>query len=442
MNRDNALQTIRSRFDEFERSLNGESATAFHGKRTAALERFMDMGFPTQRDEEWRFTSVQSVTEADFALHPRPEDALLNDIDAAGFLPGVDTAARLVFVNGHYIEQLSQGTGEQGGLTVRPFSQVLEAADAAAITDAGVDDSDENPFALLNLAFAVEGAVIHVRRGTAVERPVHLLFVSAGEEAGTAHPRVSVHLEHGAELTIVEQHDGRSQAGYVRNIVWNNVVEQGAILRHYKLQDEGPEARHIASTYARVAKDAQYENHYFGFGAALLRNNLHGVLAEEHAELTMNGLYAPYGDQHMDHHSVIDHAEPNCNSHELYKGVLRDRSRGVFSGKIIVRKDAQKTDAKQSNNNLLLSEDAQVDSKPQLEIWADDVKCTHGATIGRIDEEALFYLQSRGIGREQAHSMLSHAFASELIAHVKLPALRELLDALLHERLERNGISA
>jgi Fe-S cluster assembly protein SufD len=235
---------------------------------------------------------------------------------------------------------------------------------------------------------------------------------------------------------------GIGSGTYFRNVVTDTVVGEDAQVHVYKLQEESVQATHIATAYAHVSRGGNYRNHYFGFGGSLVRNNLHTVFGDEHAECTMNGLFIPMNAQHMDHHTVIDHAHANCNSHELYKGILLDNSRGVFSGRIIVRKDAQKTDARQSNNNLLLSENAQIDTKPQLEIWADDVKCTHGATIGRIDEEALFYLRSRGISGVQAHRMLSHAFASELLSHVQLPALREHVDNAIHLRLERNGTKA
>ncbi|MDT8324648.1 MAG: Fe-S cluster assembly protein SufD [Bacteroidota bacterium] len=438
MKKTQALQTVQTRFEEFEHGLNGAAASPLHARRKEALARFLEAGFPTMRDEEWRYTNINAVLDSEFARAPRPTTEAVGSIDVNAFLPGIDVAHRLVFIDGHFIEELSSQDTQMEGLTVRPLSAMIRK-DASLLTERflDIDDSDEYPFASLNMAFAEEGAFLHAKAGAVIEQPVHLLFLSTTGTAYAAYPRLQITVERGAQLSVIEQHAGGSGSPYFRSVVSECVVEEDARLLQYKLQEEGPAAQHFAAGYARVARGGDYQNHYFGFGAALLRNNLHTVLADEHAECTVNGVYIPMDAQHMDHHTVIDHAMPNGNSHELYKGILLDASRAVFSGRIIVRVDAQKTDARQSNNNLLLSNDAQIDTKPQLEIWADDVKCTHGATIGRIDENALFYLRSRGIPEQRAKNILSYAFASELLSHVQLPALREHLDQAIHTRLER-----
>ncbi len=443
MKKEQALTTVQTRFEEFERGLNGSAASPMHAQRKSALARFIEQGFPSQRDEEWRYTNINALLDSEFSRASLPGSSVLEGIDAASYLPGVDAAHRLVFVDGHYVQELSTVGDPVAGLTVMPLSVALrDHADLLQKTATNIDDSKDYPFTSLNTAFTEEGAFIHAEAGTHSEAPIHLLFLSTAGAVNAAYPRISILVGRGSELSVIEQHTGRGDGGYFRNVVVESIVEQDGQLRHYKLQEEGPDARHFAAAYARVARGGNFEHHYFGFGGALVRSNLHTVLDDEHAECTMNGVFIPMDRQHMDHHTVIDHAKPHCNSHELYKGILLDSARGVFSGRIIVREDAQKTDARQSNNNLLLSDDAQIDTRPQLEIWADDVKCTHGATIGRIDEDALFYLRSRGIPEEQANNIISYAFASELLSHVKLAALREHLDHVIHQRLERSWKSS
>ena len=443
MKNEQAIQTLQQRFTDFERGLNGASSTPFHARRKEAFARFIALGFPTLRDEEWRFTSLTPLLGSELSRPVTPSDQLLASIDVASYLPGIENAYRMVFVDGYHIPALSGPESSIPGVAVMPLSTALgKHAETLLERSTGIDDSGDNPFSAMNFAFAEEGAFLHVSPNTVCERPVHLLFLTSSDDESAAYPRIHIRAERGSEISVIEQHVGLGGGAYFRNVVTDSVVEEDAHVRVYKLQEESVQATHIASSYARVARGGSYHNHYFGFGGSIVRNNLHTEFGDEHAECTMNGLYIPMNTQHMDHHTVIDHAHANCNSHELYKGILLDNARGVFSGRIIVRKGAQKTDAKQSNNNLLLSENAQIDTKPQLEIWADDVKCTHGATIGRIDEDALFYLRTRGISSAQAHRMLSHAFASELLSHVQLPALRDHVDSAIHLRLERNGMES
>ncbi|MBN1447944.1 MAG: Fe-S cluster assembly protein SufD [Bacteroidetes bacterium] len=437
---DKALQTFRTNFEEFERGLNGAGNSAMHKRRRAAMERLSERGFPTMQDEEWRYTNLGGLLETQFE---RPTAELLPDttnIDPVSFL-GMEETVRLTFIDGVFCAELSDRALTSDALRVQDFASVLENdPDLILSLAGGIDDGDEHPFSLLNDAFTEQGAVIHVAKNATDLPPVHLLFLtSGGGQPLLISPRILIKAEANSELDIIEQYAGLGDGRSLTNIVVEIDVADNAHVHHVKLQEENEGAWHISAGYARIARSASYANHYFGFGSRLVRNHLHTRMDGVGAECILNGLFMPMDSQHMDHHTVIDHAQPHCNSHELYKGLLFDDSRGVFSGKIIVRPDAQKTDAKQANNNLLLSGNALVDTKPQLEIWADDVKCTHGATIGRLDEDALFYLRSRGLPKAKANSILSYAFASELVGRVRLGALRAHLDAAIHNRLERTG---
>jgi Fe-S cluster assembly protein SufD len=272
-----------------------------------------------------------------------------------------------------------------------------------------------------------------------VEVPVHLLFISTAKEAGaTAHPRNLIIAEKGSQVTVLESCVSLPEASYFTNAVTELVLGEGAAVEHVKFQDESRNAYHMAAIHAHLGRSSNFISHSIATGARLSRNNIHTTLAGEGVECVLNGLYLTRGDQLADHHMVVEHAQPHCNSHEYYNGILDGHSKGVFHGRILVRRAAQKTDAKQTNKNLLLSDDATVDTKPQLEIYADDVKCTHGATIGQLNEESIFYLRSRGMGAETARRMLIHAFAGEIIERIRHAPAREELDKLVWDRLEQH----
>jgi len=295
---------------------------------------------------------------------------------------------------------------------------------------------DESSFVSLNLAFVRDGAYVEIPDGIVVDKPVTLLFLATGSEISThTHPRILVNAGKGSAVSIAEVFASSGERAYLTNVVTEIFADANAQVDHYRLQLEGPQAWHIGTSLAALGRDSVYRNHYFSFGGKLARNDIHTVLRAEGAECVLNGLFMPRGNRHMDSSTLIDHASPRCSSHEQYKGILDDSSHGVFTGRIIVRPDAQKTDARQSNSNLLLSEKAMMDTRPQLEIYADDVKCSHGATIGRIDEQALFYLRSRGIDEKQALGVLSYAFAGDIISRVTVEPLRKYLDTLVHRML-------
>jgi Fe-S cluster assembly protein SufD len=294
----------------------------------------------------------------------------------------------------------------------------------------------ERPFAALNTAFVRDGAFVRVARGTVVERPLHLVFVSSAAAGPVvSYPRNLVLAGAGSQLAVVESYVGLEREVYFTDAVTEIALEDGAVVEHVKLQAESDKAFYFATLQARQARASQLVSHSFSLGGALVRNDLDTVFVEEGGECALNGLYLAAGRQHVDNHTAIDHARPHCTSRELYKGVLAGRARAVFNGKIVVRPDAQKTNARQTNRNLVLSDDTSVNSKPQLEIFANDVKCAHGATVGQVDKEALFYLRSRGLAAEVARDLLVYAFASELLDEIRTPAVREHLAARLAARL-------
>ncbi|MBR9977899.1 MAG: Fe-S cluster assembly protein SufD [Bacteroidetes bacterium] len=432
------MKVYQKQFSAFEATLNGASEGRVHQLRRDAMQRFVEQGFPAARDEDWRYTNLNPLTGTTFVPAFRPvADQSLRDQAAAQALP-LTHAVTLLFVDGYFVPELSDLDAIPEGMTVRDLSAVID--EDPSLTDSVVTESgtlSRHPFTALNTAFTQQGISIHLRRGVIAEIPLRLLFHStSGTQPHIAHPRIVVRLEERAECRIFEEYVADNSAVYFNNVVVDVHIAANAVLKHVRLQEESENAFHVSTVYAQIAQAGVYENHYFGLGASLLRSNLHGILQGEGAHCTMNGLFLPFGTQHMDHFTVIDHAVPRCTSHELYKGVLSDETRGVFTGRIIVRQDAQQTNAMQSNNNLLLSDTARVDTRPQLEIYADDVKCTHGATVGRISKEQLFYLLSRGINRQQAQNILTFAFAGELVSRIPDTTLSDLMHDRIHKRLE------
>jgi Fe-S cluster assembly protein SufD len=294
-------------------------------------------------------------------------------------------------------------------------------------------DEDAHPFAALNTAFLDDGAYVTLRAGTVLDLPLHLLFVSA--DGGVTHPRVLVIAGENSQATIIEQYAAIGDHVYFNNAITEVVASEGAFIEHYKLQQEGMKGFHIAGLHVRQEKDSRFVSHSISLGGALVRNDITALLSATGGECTLNGLYLAAGRQHVDYHTLIDHASAHATSREFYKGVLDGRAHGVFNGRVIVRQDAQKTDAQQTNKNLLLSVDAEIDTKPQLEIYADDVKCAHGATVGQLSEDAVYYLRSRGIDSATARSLLTYAFADEIIRHIRLAPMRSHLEQLLLARL-------
>jgi len=336
----------------------------------------------------------------------------------------------MVFVNGFYSDVLSSGDLSAAGVTLKPLS---ESWDHPAVGEhyEGTHGlgGREHAFACLNATYATDGAFLHIGKNAVVDSPVEVVFVSLPHpEARAIHPRLLVVAERNSQCTLVESHIGPEGEAYLSNSVAEFVVSEGARVDHYRIQKEALAGSHISNTRIRQARDSSYANHAFSFGGGLVRNDINALLDGEGVTTTLNGLYLTDGVQHIDNHTTIDHAKANSNSFQTYKGILGGKSTAVFNGKIFVRQDAQRTDAKQSNKNLLMSPDATINTKPQLEIWADDVRCTHGATVGQLDSDALFYLQARGLDHETAKQMLTYAFANEVLDGLPNEAVKELLE--------------
>ncbi len=411
--------------------------------RGEALEKFRELGYPDTRQEDWKYTSVAAVRKAGFRRSSAARTVRQDDL-APLLLDGLK-CARLVIVDGRFSETLSSIPSLPPGVCIGGLAAVISRGTAPADASprrrlAKHATFQDRPFVALNTAFVQDGAYVFVPRGTALPLPVHLLFVSTGaSEPVVSHPRSLVIAEERTDLTLIEDYAfcGRpgGSAPYLTNAVTEIELGAGALLDYYKLERESDRAYHFAGLAVRHSRDSQFTSHTVCVGGSLVRNNIDVELAGEGIDCTLNGLTVIGGKQHVDNQTRIVHAKPRCHSWEIYKNILGDRSTGVFNGKIYVAQDAQKTDAKQTNKALLLSDHAVMNSKPELEIYADDVKCTHGATVGELDRESLFYLLSRGIDRDTAQSLLTYAFASEVVDNIKVKPLRAAIQKMLFSKL-------
>jgi Fe-S cluster assembly protein SufD len=409
-------------FDQLDRI---GAAPQFQALRQTARGRFRHLAFPGRRTEDWRFTSVAPLLNVPF------EPATFVDM-AADALPAPPTpdTLRLVFVNGVFDAKWSRVADVPAGVEVGSLAVAKAAPQLGTIAE-----YTDHIFTALNTALVRDGAYVNVPDGVVLERPIEIIYLAApGHQPVAAHPRTLIVAGKNARAQVVERFSATGEGVYFTNAVAEVVLGEGAVVDHYKVQQEDAQAFHVASTQVVLAGRANFSTHYVALGGRLVRNEVRVRFGGEHAEATVNGLYLGAGTQHVDNFTVIDHAKPNCASHELYKGILADHAHGVFNGKIFVRPDAQKTDAKQTNKVLLLSDDATINTKPQLEIFADDVKCTHGATVGQLDETQLFYLRSRGIGADAARSLLTFAFANDVVGRIKLEAIRDELEQVIVNR--------
>ena len=407
--------------------------------RERAAVRFSALGFPTVREEEWRFTNVGPVVAREFAPADRRSPLTGADVDN---LPFASASHRVVVVNGRFAPELSRlkglPPGVQAGSLARYVNGELQADSEVLQRYLGqLADATDRAFAALNTAHLDDGAYLYVPDGTVLRDPVQILFVTAGPGATVSYPRCLLVVGDRAEARVVETYVG-GDSDYLTNAVTEVSVGEHAILDHYKVQRESLTAAHIASMHVHAARSATFSSHSFSLGGKFVRNDALATLDGEGAEVTLNGLYLADGDRLVDNHTLIDHARAHCPSHEVYKGILGGKARAVFNGKIIVRQDAQKTNAKQTNRALLLSDDALINTKPQLEIFADDVKCTHGAAIGQLDEDAIFYLRARGLTFAEARDMLIHAFAGEILDRVQIEALKDELESELYAQLAQD----
>jgi Fe-S cluster assembly protein SufD len=413
--------------------------------RENSFDQFEQAGFPNIKQEEWKYTNVTSIAKANFVpVLTNNGTALTKDGGEGGLAPFIYEEARhsrLVFVNGMFREELSSRSGLPDSVVAMDLREALRSSQHEAIVREYLEHPVlANGFAALNTALFTSGLFLKIPRGLSIEAPIHLLFIGEGAAENSppaAFPRVMVVAEENSSATIIESYASPQDDGvYLTNAIVDLSLADGARLQHYKIQRESMGAFHVAATRAELGPNSTYNTTTINFGAALSRHDIRVQMDHEGAECSVDGLYMVDGSQHTDTHSVIDHRQPHCTSHQLYKGILDGKSRAVFNGKVFVRHGAQQTDARQTNKNLLLSTDARVDTKPQLEIFADDVKCTHGAAVGQIDEEEKFYLESRGINPVLARNMLTYGFAEEVIERIGIESIRRELDAAVLNRLQ------
>lgn len=423
--------------EEFRRASAGDGTRSprwLAELREQAIERFAGVGFPSTHQEEWRFTDVAPLAGEPFTPVASPGRASPQDV--RGLLGG-EAPLRLVFVDGVFAAGLSAKAGLPGGVRLESLAAALDRNGDLLATHLGRHAPlAGNPFTALSTAFMRDGALLYVPRGIELEEPVYLLFVTTAAAAGRVmHPRNLVVVDREAGATVVETHVALEPSRHFTNTVTEVVLGDGARGRYYRIQREDDGAFHMAASQSHQGRDSGFASLSVAFGAGLSRHDVGATLDGPGGQLALNGLSLLGGRQHVDYHTTIDHASPNCESRELFNGIFREQARGVFNGRILVRPGAQQTDSKQTNNNVLLSRDARADSQPQLEIYADDVKCTHGATIGPLDPNALFYLQARGVPGAEARHLLTYGFAADVLSHVDLPDVRDRLDRLVQARL-------
>lgn len=401
--------------------------------RGSAMDRFEVLGFPTVHDEDWKYTNLAPLAKQSFVPATRSEDV---SVDAARFVYPETKSAHLVVVNGFLSEELSDKTALENVVAIDLLAAVSDArynkiARAYLARNAGYHN---NGLAALNTAFLQSGLFVLIPKNVKVETPIQVTFLTDGETA--SFPRLLVVAEEHSSATLIESFVSTGDQQYFTNAVAEIIVKEGARLEHYRVQRESDKAFHTSLTSAELGRHGSYDTTSINLGGRLSRHDVSVVMENEGAECRVDGLYLAGSDQHTDTHSVIDHQQPNCNSHQLYKGILDGNARAVFNGKIFVREGAQKTDAMQTNKNLLLSPQARVDTKPQLEIYADDVKCAHGAAVGQIDQEELFYLQTRGINPELGRGLLTYGFAEEVIRKIKIESIKHQLDEIVLRQLD------
>lgn len=426
-----------SNFGEFEKRLNGGKENPIHQKRKEALSNFSKLEFPTIKDEEWKYTSIAPLLKHNFV--PSYEKKIVSNEFIKSLLFDEMEHSLIVFINGRYSDDHSDLFNLPNGVVVGSIANEIKKKNHILLKNFGkYADHQNHIFTALSTAYTEDGAFIYVPAGKIVEVPIHIIFITdLHNEKILTQPRNLFIAEKNSQVTIIEHYVGSEEQIYFTNAVTEIVAEENAVVDHIKLQEESKKAFHIARMEVDQEKSSNFSSHLISTGADLTRNEFNAKFNDAGGECTLNGLYMIDGTQLFDAHTLMDHAKPHCNSHEHYKGILDDKSRGVFNGKIIVRPDAQKTNAFQENNSILLSDEALVNTKPQLEIFADDVKCSHGATIGQMDEDAKFYLKSRGIGEEASKGILLHAFASDVITTIKIESIRNYIEKIITQKFNQ-----
>ena len=429
----NTIEYFKERFEQLQ---SGNSANGIGALRQSAFNRFNKMGLPTMKHEEWKYTRIGNIFNKEYEFPVNPSGISEKDLSAVR-LPGYEQANELIFVNGIFSDALSVVRSDE--LVVLPLEEAArnEHKDIVAKHLGHSSSYLKDGINALNTAFVQGGVFIHVKKGKITAHPVYIYNVTDAATANIfSQPRSLVHISSGAQVQMIETYATIGLNQSFTNQVVEIVVEQDAMVEYYKIQNDASHTNQVSTTHIRQVGKSHVHTVVISLNGGIVRNNLNVVLEAEHCEAHLYGLYFPKGQTHIDNHTVVDNVRPNCLSNELYKGILDDNASAVFNGKIFVQPNAQKTNAYQSNKNILLSNTASVNTKPQLEIFADDVKCSHGCTVGRLNEEGLFYLRSRGIPAAIARSLLVHAFAIDILEHIKPERIRTYVDRLISERLE------
>ncbi|WP_348661400.1 Fe-S cluster assembly protein SufD [uncultured Olleya sp.] len=424
-----------SSFLAFENQVDLESK--IHDVRSEAIKTFEAKGFPSKKDEAWKYTSLNSVLKHDYSLFPKQDNTLEYSDIKKYFLDDIDTY-KIVFIDGKYSSNLSQTTHD--GIDVCLMSSALHKPKYQLIIENYFNKvAGKEGLTSLNTAFSKEGAYIHIPKNKVVAKPIQIVHFSTGNEAALMlQPRNLIVVDENSHVQIIERHQSLTDNPVLTNSVTEIVANKRAIVDYYKVQNDNINASLIDSTFVEQKRESHVSVHTFSFGGKLTRNNLNFYQNGEYMDSTLNGVTIIGDKQHVDHNTLVHHIEPNCESHQDYKGIFNDSSTGVFNGKVVVNKEAQKTNAFQSNNNILLSDKATINSKPQLEIFADDVKCSHGCTIGQLDESALFYMKSRGIPEKEAKGLLMYAFSNNVLKSVKIPELKQRITKIIANKLGVN----
>ncbi|MDO1502031.1 Fe-S cluster assembly protein SufD [Winogradskyella maritima] len=408
-----------------------------HDIRSEAIKTFENEGFPTKKEEAWKYTSLNAILKNDFSVFPKHEEALDYKDVKRYFIHDID-AYKIIFIDGKYSSHLSQTTHD--GIDVCLMSSALSKDKYRPIIDNYFNKiASKNSISSLNTAFSQEGAYIHIPKNKLVDKPIQIIHFSTGNESALMlQPRNLVVVEENSHVQIIERHQSLTDNPVLTNCVTEIFAEKRAIVDYYKIQNDRQSASLIDSTFINQKDESLAKVHTFSFGGKLTRNNLNFYQNGERIDSTMKGITIIGDKQHVDHNTLVHHIEPNCESHQDYKGIFSGNSTGVFNGKVVVEKEAQKTNAFQANNNILISDKATINTKPQLEIFADDVKCSHGCTIGQLDESAMFYLRSRGIPENEARGLLMYAFSNNVLNSVKIPEIKQRITKLIANKLGVN----
>ncbi|MDG1042294.1 MAG: Fe-S cluster assembly protein SufD [Flavobacteriaceae bacterium] len=425
-----------SSFIAFENQISLDN-TFVHNMRAEAIKRFENKGFPVKKDEAWKYTSLGKVLKHDFSVFPKIESTIEYKDVQPYFINDIDSY-KIVFVDGKYASHLSETTHD--GIDICLMSAALTKPKYRLVIENYFNKiAEKDSITSLNTAFSIEGAYIHITKNKLVEKPIQIIHFSTGNEAALLlQPRNLIVVDENAHVQIIERHQSLTDNPTLTNCVTEIFADKRGIVDYYKVQNDKENASLIDSTFIDQKRDSHVSVHTFSFGGKLTRNNLNFYQNGEYIDSTLNGVTIIGNKQHVDHNTLVHHIEPNCESHQDYKGIFSDSSIGVFNGKVLVNKEAQKTNAFQSNNNLLVNDKASINTKPQLEIFADDVKCSHGCTIGQLDENALFYLRARGIPEKEATALLMYAFANNVLESVKIPQLKNRINKLIAHKLGVN----